>query len=153
MGAAVEGERELEDVFEIVGQHRLAAAVREPVRVQCDQHAARDDEQSEGDPGGEQWSENREVRRFCRGLGAHQRVDDPAEQDRFGKLRGCKSHVGDGENPAEPRLGAEQAENAGVKLEEIHWEDRVGRRTLTKVRVPRNRASRAAMADRDQGSA
>ena len=36
MGAGVEGQRQLHDVLEIARQHRLALAVRQPIRVQRD---------------------------------------------------------------------------------------------------------------------
>ena len=50
MGAAVEAERQLQDVLEIVGHHRVPAAVRQPVGVQRDQRAAGDGEQAEARP-------------------------------------------------------------------------------------------------------
>ena len=42
--------RQLQHVLEIVGQHRLLAAVREPVGMERDQHAAADGEQPERRP-------------------------------------------------------------------------------------------------------
>ena len=120
MRAAMEGERQLQHVLEIVGQHGLAAAMGEPVRVQRDQHAAADGEQAEADPGGEQRRQDREIRRLRGALRAHQRVDDAAEQHRLGELRDRERHIGAGEHPAEPRLGAEQAKHARIELEEIH---------------------------------
>ena len=108
MGAAVERERKLQQVLEIVGQHALLAPVREAVRMQRDQHAAADGEQSEPDPGGEQRGQVGERRQPAGGLRAHQRVDDAAEQHRLGELRRRQRHIGDREHPAEAGLGAEQ---------------------------------------------
>jgi hypothetical protein len=51
MGAGMERHRQLHDVFEIVRQHRLALAVREPVGLQRDPGAAGNGEQAERDPG------------------------------------------------------------------------------------------------------
>ena len=59
MGAAVEAERQLQDVLEIVGHHRVAAAVRQPVGVQRDQRAAGDGEQPEAHPAAEQHGRDR----------------------------------------------------------------------------------------------
>ena len=71
MRAAVERERQLQHVLEIVGEHGLAAAVREAVGMQRDQHAADDGEQAERHPGGEQRGQLREARRRVGGLRAH----------------------------------------------------------------------------------
>ena len=54
MHAGVIGQRQLQDVIEVVGQDRLALAVRQPVGVQGDERAADDGEQAEPDPGPEQ---------------------------------------------------------------------------------------------------
>ena len=40
MDAAVKGERQLQHVLEIIGQHRQAAAMRQPVGIERDQRAA-----------------------------------------------------------------------------------------------------------------
>ena len=115
MGAGVEGQRQLQDVLEIVGQHRLALAVREPVGMQRDQRAAADGEQPERRPrppaaARPSW------RARCRGL-AGEHVDDAAEQHGLGELRGGQQQIGDRQHPAQPRLLAEQFENAGVEAE------------------------------------
>ena len=54
MGIAVIGERQLQHVLEIAGQHDVAAAVRQPVGVERDQRAAGNREQAEAGPGGQQ---------------------------------------------------------------------------------------------------
>ena len=41
MHAGVVGQRQLQDVIEIVGQHRLALAVRQPVGMQRDEQRCR----------------------------------------------------------------------------------------------------------------
>ena len=116
MGAGVEGQRQLHDVFEIIGQHRLALAMRQPVGVERDHRAAGDGEQAKRHPGRQQ--------RPCRIGGqraglrlAGQHVDDPAEQYRLGELRAGQHQIGNGENPAQPRFLAEQLEDAGVEAQ------------------------------------
>jgi hypothetical protein len=51
MRAGVEGQRQLHDVFEIIGQHRLALAMREAIRMKRHHRAADDGEQAERNPG------------------------------------------------------------------------------------------------------
>ena len=119
MGAGVEGQRQLHDVLEIVGQHRLTLAVRQPVGMERDQRAAGDGEQAERHPGRQQ--RPRRIRGQRPGLRlAGQHVDDLAEQHRLGELRAGQQQVGKGENPAQPRLLAEQLEDAGVKAQHGH---------------------------------
>lgn len=50
MGAGVEGQRQLHDVFEIAGQHRLALAVRQLVGVERYGRPAQDGEKAERGP-------------------------------------------------------------------------------------------------------
>ena len=116
MGAGVEGQRQLQDVLEIVGQHRLALAVREPVGLQRHDRAAADGEQPERHPG--QQERPGRVRAGDRLAGEH--VDDPAEQHGFRELRGGEQQIGERQQPAQPRLLAEQLENAGVEAENGH---------------------------------
>ena len=116
MGAGVEGQRQLHDVFEIIGQHRLALAMRQLVGVERDRGAAQDGEQAERHPGRQQRPGRRRGQRAgCRLAGQH--VDDLAEQHRFGELRAGQQQIGAGQNPAQPRLLAEQFEDAGVKAQ------------------------------------
>ena len=103
MDAAMEAERQLQDVLEIVRHHRVAAPVRQPVGVQRHQRAAGDGEQAEADPGREQRYEVGPDRNTAASLRAGQRIDDAAEQDGFGELRRGQRHVGDGQHPAELR--------------------------------------------------
>ena len=65
MGAGVVGQRQLQHVLEIVRQHHVAAAVRQPVGEPGHERAGDDDEQAEADPGAD---ERRE--RGCRGRNA-----------------------------------------------------------------------------------
>ena len=119
MGAGVEGQRQLHDVLEIIGQHRLALAVRQPVGMERDHRAAGDGEQAERHPGRQQ--RPRRVRGQRPGLRlAGEHVDDLAEQHRLGELRAGQQQIGEGENPAQPRLLAEQLEDAGVKAQHGH---------------------------------
>ena len=119
MGAGVEGQRQLHDVLEIIRQHRLALAVRQPVGVQRDRGTAADGEQAERRPRRQQRPGRRRRQRTAGGL-AGEHVDDAAEQHRLGELRAGQQQIGDGENPAQPRLLAEQFEDAGIKAKHGH---------------------------------
>jgi hypothetical protein len=54
MGAGVEGQRQLHDVLEIAGQHRLALAVRQPIGVQRDRGTTQNCKQAKPRPGRQQ---------------------------------------------------------------------------------------------------
>ena len=120
MDAAMEAERQLQDVLEIVRHHRVTAAVRQPVGVQRHQRAAGDGEQAEAHPGREQRYEVGPDRATAASLGAGQCIDDAPEQDGFGKLRRGQRNVGDGQRPAELRFVAQELEHARVEVDEIH---------------------------------
>ena len=59
MGIAVIGQRQLQHMLEIAGQHDVAAAVRQPVGIKRDQGAAGDGEQPEAGPGRQKHAELR----------------------------------------------------------------------------------------------
>ena len=63
MGGAVEAERKLQHVLEIIRQHHLAASMRELVGVKRDERPADDEEQREAGPGGDERGQPRPVRR------------------------------------------------------------------------------------------
>ena len=128
MDAAVVGQRQLQHVLEIAGQHHLLATMGETIGVERDQHAARDGEEAEADPGGKQRHDVRGSRRRALGLRTDQRVDDATEQNRLGELRGGERHVGKRQQPAQSRFGPQQTENAAVKAEEVHDDFQVGGR-------------------------
>ena len=98
MGAGVEGQRQLHDVLEIVRQHGLALAVRQPIGMQRDPGTASNGEQAECRPGREQ-RPGRRGPEACGGF-AGENVDDPAEQHRLGELRTGQQQIGAGEDPA-----------------------------------------------------
>ena len=119
MGAGVERQRQLHDVLEIAGQHRLTLAVRQPVGVQRDRGAAADGEQAESSPGRQQ----RPGRCRAGGAGggiAGEHIDDAPEQHRLGELRPGQQQVGAGQDPAQPRLLAEQLQDARVEAKQGH---------------------------------
>ena len=119
MGAGVKGQRQLHDMFEITGENRLTLAMREAVRLQGDERAADDREQSERHPCAEQRPgrcDDAEQRVGTWLAGQH--VDDAAEQHRLGELRHGKQQIGDGEKPAEPGFLAEQFKNANIKTDQ-----------------------------------
>ncbi|MGY3618774.1 hypothetical protein ACVJGD_004970 [Bradyrhizobium sp. USDA 10063] len=119
MGAGVKGQRQLQDMLEIIGQDRLPLAMREPVGMQRHDGTTPDREQAERDPGREQrpWRGGRDQPgdRLAR-----EHVDDLAEQHRLGELRAGEQEIGAGQDPAEPRLLAEQFEHANVKTKQRH---------------------------------
>ena len=99
MGAGVEGQRQLHDVLEIIGQHRLALAVRQPIGMQRDRGTASNGEQAECRPRREQRPRRRGAER-AGGCLAGENVDDPAEQHRLGELGAGQQQIGAGEDPA-----------------------------------------------------
>ena len=121
MGAAVEAERQLQHVLEIVGEHDLAALVRELVGIERDEGAADDQEQAEPDPGSDEGRELRPVERAAV-LGAGERIDDAAEQHGLCERRRGQRDIGEGEQPAEPHLRPEQAEHPGIEAHYGHGE-------------------------------
>ena len=58
MRAGVIAQREVQDVLEKVGEHQVAAAVRQPVGKPGHQGAGHDGEQPESDPGADQRREH-----------------------------------------------------------------------------------------------
>jgi len=113
MGAGVEGQRQLHDVFEIVGQHRLTLAMRQLIGVERNRGAAQDGEQPERHPGRQQRPGDDED--SGPGVACRRARRRAAEQHRFGELRAGQQQIGTGQNPAQPCLFAEQLEDAGVK--------------------------------------
>ena len=55
-----------------------------------------------------------------RGRLAGENVDDAAEQHRLGELRAGQQQIGAGENPAQPRLLAEQLKDARIEAKQGH---------------------------------
>jgi len=92
MRAGVEGQRQLHDVLEIIRQHRLTLAVRQPVGMQRDRRAATYGEQAERRPGRQQ-RPRRGCRQRTRGRFAGENIDDAAEQHRLGELRAASSRL------------------------------------------------------------
>ncbi len=138
MRAGVIAQRQLQDVLEIVGPHRLAVAMREPVGVQRDDRADDDDEEAESDPGADQRQQHAPVQLPRAALGIRQRIDDAAEQDRFHESGGGQRHTGQRERPAESGLGPEQFEHAHIKPKKFHGEagtTTLGTRTLSQYRA------------------
>ena len=119
MRAGVEGQRQLHDVLEIARQHRLALAVRQPIRMQRDRGAAQNGKQAERRPGRQQ-RPRRRGRARRRGRLAGKDINDAAEQYRFGELGAGQQQIGAGENPAQPRLLAEQLKDAGIEAKHGH---------------------------------
>ena len=120
MGVAVIGQRQLQNVLEIAGQHDVAAAVREAVGVKRDQRAAGNGEQPEAGPGGEENAEFLPGRRHAARLRVGQRVDNAAEQNRLGELRGSQRHIGQRQRPGQPAFGAKQGKDAAIKAKKVH---------------------------------
>ena len=115
MGAGVEGQRQLHDVLEIVRQHHLALAVRQPVGMQRDGRAAQDGEQAEAAQAAS--SGQADDDRPAPGRAGRRAIDDAAEQHRFGELRAGQQQIGAGQDPAQPRLLAEQLQRRAYRDE------------------------------------
>jgi hypothetical protein len=120
MDAAVKAERQLQDMLEIVGHHRVAPAVRQPVGMQRHERAAGDGEEAEAHPRRQQRYEIGPGRRAAAALRAGQRIDDAPEQHRLGELRRRQRHIGNRQHPAEPGLVAQKLEHTCVQANEIH---------------------------------
>ncbi len=120
MRAGVVAHRQLQDVLEKVGEHQVAAPVRQPVGEPRDQRAGDDDEQAEDDPG----ADERRQRERCRRRGARQRpgqgIDDAAEQDRLDEQRHCERDIGERERGGEARFGREQLKHTQIDAEKRH---------------------------------
>ena len=119
MGAGMEGQRQLHDVFEVIRQHRLTLAMGQPIGVKGHGGATADGEQAESRPGRQQRPCRRGPERPRRRL-AGQDIDDTAEQHRLGELRAGQQQIGAGQDPAQPCLLAEQFKNAGIEAKQGH---------------------------------
>ena len=113
-------ERQLQHVLEKVGQHDVAALVRQPVGEPGDQGAGDDDEQAEGDPGADQRQERERGRAEVGREPARQGIDDVAEQDRLDELRDGQRDIGERQYPGEPQGRREQVEHANIHAKEGH---------------------------------
>ena len=120
MRSAVVGERQLQDVLEIVREHREPAAMRQPVGIERNQRAAKNSKNGEAGPQAQQHAEARPCRRGIVFLRARQHVDDAAEQHRFGKLRDGQRNVGERQEPAQSAVRSELFEYAAVKAKITH---------------------------------
>ena len=121
MGRRVEGERQFEDVLEIVRHDAEPPPVGEPVRMERHEHAGPDGEQSERHPGDDERPEGREGdRRVAGALPAGEHVDDPPEQDGLGEGRDRQRDVGGGKPGADLEVGTELAEDARIETDQPH---------------------------------
>ena len=119
MGAGVEGQRQLHDVLEIIGQHRLALAVRQLVGMERDRalHAMvnRPNATQAASSGQAEFEASGPV---C-GLPESTSTILPNSTG-SANCAPASSRLANGENPAQPRLLAEQFEDAGVKAQHGH---------------------------------
>ncbi len=120
MRAAVIGQRQLQHVLEIIRQHGMTPAVCKAVGIKRHHDAAGDGENAKARPGEQERQQAVPGRHAGLVLHARERVDDAAEQHRFGELRCRQRNVCDSEEPAEPGLRPEQLEDAHIKAGEIH---------------------------------
>ena len=120
MRAAVERVRQAQDMLEVAAHRGEPAALREPVGVQCHQHAGADAGDADQAPQAEQ------QQGLPPGLGARacaaagERVDDAAEQQRAEKAGRGESGVGDHQRDREVALRREQADHAAVESHDAH---------------------------------
>ena len=120
MGGAMEAERQLQDMLEKVGQHRLAALMREPIGEQRHKRPANDDEKTKADPCRHEGQQVRPGQGAASALYAGQTIDDASEQHRLGELGGGQRHIAEGKRPAQTNLRAEQPQHPHVELEHVH---------------------------------
>src|SRR5262249_48425062 len=85
-----------------------------------------DGEEAERHPRGQQGEQIAPLRWLPPRLGPGERVDDLAEQDRFGELRSGERQVADPQHPAELALRPEQPQHADIEANEIHGAPCVG---------------------------
>ena len=118
MVGRVEGERQVEDVLEVVRHRRQPAAMGEPVGMEGDQHPGADREQPERHPEGDE----AEQARGARAPGGHvgEAVDDAAEQNRLGEGRHRQGDVGGGQKRPEAQIGPELAHDPNVEPDQPH---------------------------------
>ena len=114
MRAGVIGERQLQHMLEEVGEHQVAASMREAIGEPGDQRRGRDDEQAEGDPSTDQRRQGADCRSDPGRQCARQSIDDMPEQHRFDELRDRQRDVGKREHARKPRLRREQVEQPEI---------------------------------------
>ena len=118
MRGGVESERQLQHVLEIIGDHHVAAAVRQAVGKPGHQCRGDNDEQAEADPGADE--RRQRPRRAAGRQRARQAVDDTAEQDRLDELRYRQRDVGERQRHRKASLGRQQSQDAEIKPQERH---------------------------------
>jgi hypothetical protein len=120
MLAGMVGERQLQHVLEIIGQHQIAALMREPVGEPRDQRAGPDDKETERDPSAGERRQRPRRRSDAGRQCARQRIDDATEQNRLGELRASQRDIGKGQRYRQPAVGAQQAKDAEVDSDKRH---------------------------------
>ena len=118
MGAGMESQRQLHDVFEIIGQDRLALAMRQLVGVSATAalHRMVNSPNATQPPAGA--TPTTRQRPGCRLAGrARRRYGRTARVRRIARRPAANWRR---QNPAQPRLFAEQFEDAGVKAQHGH---------------------------------
>ena len=120
MLAGMVGERQLQDVLEVIRQHHVAALMREPVGEPGDQRAGRDDEQAETDPGADERRERPRRRPDARGS-----VPDKASTMRPNSTgstncAAASAILASASDDGQARVGPQQAEHAKVEADEGH---------------------------------
>ena len=116
---AVKGERQLQNMLEIAGEHRLPAAVGKTIGIERNERAAQHGEDSKPRPGDQQQRQDRPIGRRVAGLCAGERIDNPTEQHRLGELRRSERRVTGRQQPTEPALGSQKPEHASIEAKEI----------------------------------
>ena len=112
MVGRVEGQRQVEHVLEVASHRGEPVAVGEPVGVQGDEHARRDGEEAEADPGEDQ--RQHRAHGIAAALEVRQVVDDPAHQQRFREGRHREHEVGRGEPDGQPPVRLQETQDAPV---------------------------------------
>ena len=109
-------------MFEIRGEDDVPPPVRQPVGMECDQGAAEDREQAEADPERDEHENVGPLYRSTFAPGLRERINNPAKQYRFGELGARQGDIRDCENGPKPAFRTEQRKDAGVNLEDAHYQ-------------------------------
>ena len=126
MGVAVERQRHGQDVPEILVHGLDAMAVREAFGLQGDRDVADDAADADRDPDAQQHRRLMPHGVPRKLVAARQQDDDPAEQHRIEKLQAGHHEVGEGQEPGNADVAAQQAEHPAIHFEKSHvwspWE-------------------------------
>ncbi len=115
MDGSMEGKRQVEHMLEIGAHRGETPPMGHPVGTKADEDRADDREQGEADPGADQRRKLPDAGAAMQRFADIHPVDDAAEEDRLGELRGRQGEIGKGEKDRHMSLAAEQAQGAEIE--------------------------------------